>query len=197
LNRESTAAHTRLIPKSLVRGSRQSLDRVEITGDIDVSNHHMSQPVRLDHSFFEHEVRPYLGAVLLQAHLLRPEQLDQALEAQRGSGKRLGEVLIELGFLYEQDISRALAQQAGLTYVDLQATSVDPRAASRLNPEVGQRLRAVPVRFEGDGLLVAVADPVEVPASTLSAETRTNVELCVGDPSEILGVWRRLLSGYR
>lgn len=157
----------------------------------------MSQPVRLDHSFFENEVRPYLGAVLLQARLLRPEQLDRALDAQRGTGKRLGEVLIELGFLYEQDISRALAQQAGLKYVDLQATFVDPRAASRLHPEVGQRLRAIPVRFEGDMLLVAVADPVEVPASTLIAETRTNVQLCVGDPSEILGVWRRLLSGYR
>src|SRR5919197_4246810 len=98
----------------------------------------MSHPVRLDHSFFENEVRPHLGAVLLQSRLLRPEQLDRALEVQRGSGKRLGEVLIELGFLYEQDISRALANQGGLKYLDLAASSVDPRAASRLNPEVGQ-----------------------------------------------------------
>ena len=157
----------------------------------------MSHPVRLDHSFFENEVRPHLGAVLLQSRLLRPEQLDRALEVQRGSGKRLGEVLIELGFLYEQDISRALANQGGLKYLDLAASSVDPRAASRLNPEVGQRLRAVPVRFEAEGLLVAVADPAEAPAALLERETGMKVTVCVGDPTEIAGIWRRLLSGHR
>jgi type IV pilus assembly protein PilB len=157
----------------------------------------MSQTVRLDHSFFENEVRPHLGAVLLQSKLLRPEQLDRALEIQRGTGKRLGEILIELGFLYEQDISRALANQSGLKYIDLQASSVDPRAASRLSPEVGQHVRAVPVRFEADGLLVAVADPAEAPAALLSRETGLKVTLCVGDPSEIAAIWRRLLGGYR
>jgi MSHA biogenesis protein MshE len=157
----------------------------------------MSTPHRLDHTFFDNEIRPHLGAVLLQTKLLRPDQLDRALEAQRGSGKRLGETLIDLGFLYEQDISRAIAVQNDLQYIDLEASSVDPRAAAKLRPEIGQEIRAIPVRFDADGLLVAVADPADAPRVRLATETGWNVELCVGDPSVILNAWRRLLSGHR
>jgi type IV pilus assembly protein PilB len=152
---------------------------------------------RLDHTFFENEVRPHFGSVLLSAKLLRPEQLDHALEVQRGSGKRLGQVLIELGLLYEQDIARAIAIQHDLPYIDLEASSVDPRAAAKLRPEVGQSLEAIPVRFEPAGLLVAVADPERAPKERLTAETGWNLSLCVGEPMVIVNAWRRLLRGQR
>ena len=149
--------------------------------------------LRLDHTFFENETRPHLGALLVQSRLLRPEQLDRALDAQRGTGRRLGDVLIELGFLFEQDISRAIATQNDLDYLDLQASSVDPRAATRMRADVGEWLRAIPVRFEDDALLVAVADPYDTPRRTLVAETGCKVRVCVADPSEIAVAWSRLL----
>lgn len=153
--------------------------------------------LRLDHTFFENETRSHLGAVLLNAKVLRPELLDHALDVQRGSGKRLGEVLIELGYLFEQDISRAIAAQNGVPYIDLQASSVDRRAAVRMRSDVGEWLRAIPVRFEGSSLLVAVADPAETPKRTLVAETGCDVHVCVADPSEIAVAWSRLLRGQR
>jgi len=152
---------------------------------------------RLDHSFFENEVRPHFGSVLLSAKLLRPDQLDHALEVQRGSGKRIGAVLIELGMLYEQDVARAIAIQHDLPYIDLEASSVDPRAAVKLRPEVGQSLEAIPVRFEATGLLVAVSDPEQAPKERLMAETGCKVSLCVGEPLVIVNAWRRLLRGQR
>jgi type IV pilus assembly protein PilB len=152
---------------------------------------------RLDHTFFENEVRPHLGSVLLSANLLRPEQLDRALDAQRGSGKRIGQVLIELGLLYEQDIARAIAIQHDLPYIDLEASSVDPGAAARLRPDLGQSISAIPVRFAADGLVVAVADPDQAPKVQLIAETGCNVSLCIGEPFVIAGAWRRLLRGQR
>lgn len=148
--------------------------------------------LRLDHTFFEHETRPHLGALLVQSRVLRPEQLDAALDVQRGSGRRLGDVLIELGFVFEQDIARAIALQNDVPYLDLQASSVDPRAASRMRPDVGEWLRAIPVRFEDEGLLVAVADPAETPRRSLVAETGCKVRVCVADPSEIAVAWSRL-----
>jgi len=152
---------------------------------------------RLDHTFFENEVRPHFGSVLLSAKLLRPEQLDHALEVQRGSGKRIGQVLIELGMLYEQDIARATAIQHDVPYIDLEASSVDPRAAGKLRPEVGQSLEAIPVRFDGNQLVVAVADPAQAPKERLTAETQCPVALCVGEASVIANAWRRLLRGQR
>ena len=103
--------------------------------------------VRLDHEFFEHETRPHLGAVLLGSSLLKPEQLDVALAQQQQEHKRLGEILIERGWLFPQDIARALAMQEGLDYVDIQYTSVDAPAAKMLDPEIGRRHCAIPVRF--------------------------------------------------
>lgn len=157
----------------------------------------MSTPLRLDHTFFENEVRPHLGSVLVRLNLLRPEQLDRALEIQRGTGKRLGEVLLELGWIFEQDIARAIATQFDLKYVDLEALSIDSAAARKLDPEVGQRLRAIPIRFDTNGLVVAVADPAEAPRVTLVAETGMRVELCIGEASVIVNAWRRLLRGQR
>jgi type IV pilus assembly protein PilB len=156
----------------------------------------LSHP-RLDHTFFENEVRPHLGAALLNLKLVRPEQLDQALAMQRETGKRLGQLLVDLGWVYEQDISRAIALQNDLSYIDLEASSVDPRAASKLNPEVGQRLCAIPVRFEGDRLLVAVDDPFPGLSQTIRSETGSESNLCIGDRSVILNAWRRLLRGHR
>jgi hypothetical protein len=149
---------------------------------------------RLDHSFFEGEVRPHLGAVLLKSRMLTPERLDEALEEQRGTGKRLGEVLIDRGWLFPQDIARALANQHGVDYVDIQHVSVDQRAALLMPAEVGQRLVAIPVRFLADGaVLVAVADPTSESLVEIQAVIDRPVKFAVTDEADILFGWRLLL----
>src|SRR5204863_9955061 len=101
-----------------------------------------------------------LGAVLLKSKMLSPDQLDDALRQQVGTGRRLGDILVERGWLFPHDLALALAVQLGLDYVDFQHVSVDPRAAACLKPEVGQRCSALGVRLLPDGtLLVAVGDP--------------------------------------
>ena len=148
---------------------------------------------RLDHSFFEEELRPHLGAVLLKSKLLTPERLDEALEQQRGTGKRLGEVLIERGWLFPQDLARALANQHGVDYVNIQHVSVDPRAAACMSRRVGERYLAVPVRFLPDGaLLIAVADPTSESLVEIQAAVAEPVKFAVTDAADILYAWRLL-----
>ena len=153
---------------------------------------------RLDHSFFEEERRPHLGAVLLKSRMLTPERLDEALEQQRGTGKRLGEVLIERGWLFPQDIARALANQHGVDYVNIQHVSVDPRAAVCMRPEVGERHLAIPVRFLPDGgLLIAVADPTSESLVEIQAAVAMPVKFAVTDAADIVYAWRLLVLGSR
>lgn len=153
---------------------------------------------RLDHSFFEGELRPHLGAVLLRSKVLSPERLDEALEQQRGTGQRLGDVLVERGWLFPQDIARALATQHGFEYVDIQHVSVDPRAAACMDPEMGQRNLAIPVRFLPDGgLLIAVADPTSEALVEIQAAVNVPVRFAVTDEPDILHGWRLLLLGYQ
>ena len=148
-------------------------------------------PLRLDHSYFEHEVRPLLGSILLQKGWISHERLDAALEQAKVSGMRLGETLLAQGFLFEPELASALAEQFGLRYVDLVRHPVDPMAARLLPLEVARRMFAVPVRFlESGGVEVAVADPADAEVVDLQQILGRPVELAVGERSVIQDSWR-------
>jgi type IV pilus assembly protein PilB len=153
---------------------------------------------RLDHSLSGSDSHPHLGAVLLKSKMLTHEQLDDALAEQAVTRRRLGEVLINRGWLFPQDIARALAMQFGMEYVDLFHISVDIKAAARLDPEVGQRCSAIGVRQLPDGtLLIAVADPTSERMKELREAVDGPVAFAVTEPDDIRNMWRRLLSGYQ
>jgi hypothetical protein len=148
---------------------------------------------RLDHGYFEDEVRPMLGAILLRKGWVSHERLDAALEAARISGMRLGETLLARGWLFEPELACALAEQFGLRYVDLVRHPLDPSAARLLPLEVGRRMFAVPVRFMDSGAVeVAVGDPGDADAGALEQILGRRVELVVGERSVIQDAWRYL-----
>jgi type II secretion system (T2SS) protein E len=153
---------------------------------------------RLDHSLTGDDAHPHLGAVLLRSKRLQPEQLDQALAEQVSSGRRLGEVLIERGWLFPQDIAQALAIQYGIEYVDINSVSIDLSAAARLSPEIGQRCCAIGVRMLADGaLLVAVADPTSAAIKEVEAAINGAVAFAVTERADIEHAWQRILSGFK
>ena len=97
---------------------------------------------------------------------LTVEQLEQALRDKESSGQRLGEILVERGFVTPTQVSRVLAEQHELPFLDLARETVDMGAAGLLSEELARRYSAIPVRFLADGaVLVAVADPTNVVAS--------------------------------
>lgn len=148
-------------------------------------------PLRLDHSYFEHEVRPLLGSILVQKGWITHEKLDAALESARITGMRLGETLLAGGWLFEPELASALAEQSGLRYVDLVRHPLDPTAAALLPLEVARRMFAVPVRFlDGGRIEVAVADPADADVEALERILGQGVDLVVGERSAIQDAWR-------
>ncbi|MCL6596497.1 MAG: GspE/PulE family protein [Firmicutes bacterium] len=88
--------------------------------------------------------------------------MEQALAVQRRMpGRRLGEVLVELGFVAENDLAQVLARQAGTEY-QYGSFPVDPAAARRIAREQAEAWRALPIADEGGVLVVAVVDPFDV-----------------------------------
>jgi hypothetical protein len=153
---------------------------------------------RLDHSLTGDDAHPHLGAVLLRSKRLRPEQLDQALAEQVSTGRRLGEVLIDRGWLFPQDIAQALAVQFGIEYVDINHVSIDLAAAAQLSAEVGQRCCAIGVRTLTDGtLLVAVADPTSAAIKEVESAITGPVAFAVTERADIENAWRRILIGFK
>ena len=104
-----------------------------------------------------------LGALLVREGLISNEQLELALMDQQGTGLRLGELLIQWGWVESSSISRALAEQYEMDFLDLDTAEIDPAAAQRLSPRDARSYDAIPIRFLADGrLLVGVADPTDV-----------------------------------
>jgi type II secretion system (T2SS) protein E len=148
-------------------------------------------PLRLDHGYFEHEVRPMLGSILVQKGWITHERLDAALEEGKVTGMRLGETLLTRGWLFEPELAAALAEQAGLRYVDLVRNPLDPSCARLLPLELARRMFVVPVRFLESGRIeVAVADPADVDSGVLERVLGHGVDLVVGERSAIQEAWR-------
>lgn len=170
---------------------REDVDRRYIGGGLRLASG--AAAPRLDHGYFEDEVRPMLGTILLRKGWVSHDKLDAALEGSRASGMRLGETLLSRGWLFEPELAAALAEQFGLRYVDLVRHPLDPSAARLLPLEVARRMFAVPVRFVDSGAIeVAVGDPADADHAGLEQVLGRRVELVVGERSVIQDAWRYL-----
>jgi type IV pilus assembly protein PilB len=110
-----------------------------------------------------HHPWPALGALLVRDGLVDPDELESALAAQRSSGLRLGEILVERGVVTRTQVARVLAEQHELPFIELAESDMELEAATLLPEDLARRYSALPVGFEPDGtLLVAVADPTNV-----------------------------------
>lgn len=126
-----------------------------------------------------------LGKALVRSGVITAEQLREALEDQ--DGKSLARAIADKGFASEQEVTKALAEASGLTFVDLSTYEIDPNAATLLSEEVARKYTVIPVKMEGKKLVVAVADPSNVLAlDDLKIITQMDIEPVVATETDIL-----------
>ena len=105
----------------------------------------------------------FLGDVIVDMGLADKEEVEQAVAQGRGTGKRIGEVLLEQGTINSDHLARALAERHQLAHVDLTVFKPDLTAVNLVTVQAAKRFQAVPVGFSEEGaLMVAVADPTNV-----------------------------------
>ena len=109
------------------------------------------------------EIHPgRLGDLMVEAHLITPEQLDVALQFQRHNEKKhLGEILVDLGLLSRDQLYLALCQKLGIPFVDLARFSIDARLLKVLPDEIVRKHNIVPLCYIDGRLVVAVPDPLD------------------------------------
>jgi twitching motility protein PilT len=105
-----------------------------------------------------------IGEILVAAGVIKEEQLAEALRSQSQLGGTLGENLIRLASLTEEELLTALSDQLGMQHINLTKVEV-PAAVQRLVKMETVRLRRLlPIGFEGNRLVVGMVDPTDISA---------------------------------
>jgi len=104
-----------------------------------------------------------LGEILLDLELVTEEQLQRALEEQETSHLRVGEILVANGHLTHPELIRALSVRMNVPFADLGETQVDPSVSGLISERDARRYAAIPVRYVNENtLLVAMVDPANI-----------------------------------
>jgi type IV pilus assembly protein PilB len=101
-----------------------------------------------------------LGDILMENHLIDQKQLDESLRIQMEEKKRLGEVLINKGYVTELDMLNVLQEQLNIKYVKIADTEVDPAIPNLITEKIARRYELIPIALKDDVLTVAMVDPI-------------------------------------
>jgi len=106
------------------------------------------------------QVRKELGEVLLELGLITQQQLKDAATHEASVGQSGWKMLLEQGVLSERDLVRARATQAGMRFADLRNEVATPEALGLVSGDIARRQLVLPLRIEGESLILAMAEPV-------------------------------------
>jgi type IV pilus assembly protein PilB len=132
-------------------------------------------------------VKRRIGDVIVQLGFVEREMVDRVVERARREGVSLGQALLDAEIVSPAQLAQALAERNGLDYVDLNRFDVDKGAASLIDGAKARRYRTIPIAFLADRtLLVATADPANVLAlDDIAMATGYEVRRAVASPEHI------------
>ena len=107
-----------------------------------------------------------LGDILIKQGLLKPEQLDYALEEQKKEGAKLGEVLVNMEFVTEEDIASALSKQLGVLHASIEKGLLRPNVHQGLEKlitsEYAEYHKILPLSKHLNTMTIAMIDPLDL-----------------------------------
>ncbi|MBS2016861.1 MAG: hypothetical protein JST00_28505 [Deltaproteobacteria bacterium] len=147
--------------------------------------------------------RLLLGELLVQAKVITTEQLAEALAVPREPGKKIGQLLIERGWVTEAQLTQTLSLQLSVPWVSLYHIDFSRQLLNRVNRDLAERYCLIPifvrhVKGQGETLYVAMDDPTNdaalaevsrlanLPARPMIAsatDIRSAIRVYYGDPS--------------
>lgn len=128
--------------------------------------------------------------MLIDEHMITEEQLKQALPIAQESQKKIGEVLVELGFVTEEGIAHALSRQLGIDVVTLNGAKIDEELLKLVNGTLLRKHTMIPFEYARDNLNVvhvAMADPMDMTAiDDFAIVSNMQVEPVIATTREIM-----------
>ena len=127
----------------------------------------------------------YVLRVLQEVGLVKRPQIDGARSRLNGTNNVV-DILIKDGVISESDVSRTLAGQAHMDWIDLSSMIVAPEVIKQIRAEDARRFKVIPVGLGETGLIVAVSDPLDIDTiDSLSFLLQREIELVCSSPEKI------------
>jgi len=124
--------------------------------------------------------RRHLGEILYKAGLVEKQALINAIKASKTNNKRLGEVLLELGLINEDMLTKVLAKQFGLRYVNIDKAEIPNNAASLVPQELMKKHNVLPK------LKLIISDPTDLETmDAIRFRLNRELECYLGNPTKI------------
>ncbi len=132
-------------------------------------------------------IKKKLGDLLVEVGIITAEQLQEALEEEKIRGGRLGETLMELGYITEDVLLAFLGKQCGVSYVSLSEFGEIHEEVIRSVPEsIARHQTLIPIALEGKTLTIAMSDPLNVFAiDDLRLMTGKEINVVIASENEI------------
>jgi type IV pilus assembly protein PilB len=129
-----------------------------------------------------------LGDLLVREKVITPEQLDQAMKAQKDApSSRLGSILVKLGFLTDEDVTNFLSRQYGVPAINLSFFEIDSAVVKLIPHDTAKRYQILPLSRVGASLTIAMVDPTNVFAmDDIKFMTGFNIEPVVASETAIM-----------
>ena len=129
-----------------------------------------------------------IGEILLKHKKIIHEQLSEALKLQSTNNKKLGEILMEKGYISETTLLRALSEQLNIEVVNLDNYHVNTDAVRLLSEKTAKRTCSVPLKHWEDRILVAMEDPLNIfYIEDIESETGRIAETVLASKTQIMG----------
>src|SRR5215210_3205707 len=127
-----------------------------------------------------------IGELLVREKMLSLQQLQQAQDEAKRTGKRLGATLARLGYVDDQKLTSFVAKQYSLPSINLAEIEIDPAVLKLIPREICEKHQVIPVRRNGPTLIVAMADPSNIFAiDELKFLTQYNIEPVVASENAL------------
>lgn len=108
-----------------------------------------------------------IGDVLVAAGAITEEQLQEGLAKQKETGRKLGNALVDLGFISNDMLITVLTTQLGIDYIELKGAKIEEKVIHMVPDNMATKYQAIPIEIDPDNpniLKVAMADPMDIMA---------------------------------
>src|SRR3954468_1241548 len=127
-----------------------------------------------------------IGELLLKEKRITPDQLQQALNHQKANGGKLGQNLVRLGLVKDEEITALLSRQYSVPSINLTQFEIDQSVIKLIPADTAQKYEIVPLSRSGATLTIAMTDPTNVFAmDDIKFMTGYNVEPVVASESAV------------